>query len=63
MISARYRNTLKKEFYKFGVPWIYEPLKIDKNPRNKKPKGHKRAQEKIVRYLIYSIIKNKGLIK
>lgn len=52
MISARYRNTLKKEFFKFGVPWIYEPLKIDKNPRNKKPKGHKRAQEKIVRYLI-----------
>jgi len=32
---------LKKEFRIVNLPWIYDPIKDIKNPRNKKPKGTK----------------------
>ena len=51
-ISLRYKNVLKKEFLKNGVPWLFEPVKVDINPRHKTPKGHKRSQEKIVRLFV-----------
>ncbi|KAM3140303.1 hypothetical protein pb186bvf_007659 [Paramecium bursaria] len=43
-ISGRYKALLRKQFYIHGVPWIYDaPKTDDKNPRHKKPKGHKNA--------------------
>lgn len=51
LISNRYRQMLKKEFRLAHVPWPLETIgnspKI--NPRNKKPKGHKDDQLKMIK--------------
>lgn len=42
-ISGRYKAELRRQFHMHGLPWIYDPPRDDsKNPRHKKPKGHKR---------------------
>lgn len=47
-ISSRYKAMLRKEFLMANVPWPLEkPKKM--NPRDKKPKGHKAEQLKIIR--------------
>lgn len=51
-ISGRYRQVLKKEFRAAGVPWVLDSGKqntVKINPRNKKPKGHKAEQLKIIK--------------
>jgi len=48
MISSRYQAMLKKEFIMANVPWPIEKLEKS-NPRNKKPKGHKTEQLKIIK--------------
>ena len=47
-ISNRYKQMLRKEFRLALVPWPLEVLK-KKNPRNKKPKGHKAEQIKVIK--------------
>lgn len=46
-ISSRYKASLKKHFQLAGLPWIYESnIPTTKNPRHKKPKGHKHEMKK-----------------
>ena len=47
-ISGRYQAMLRKEFIMANVPWPFEKPEKS-NPRNKKPKGHKAEQLKIIR--------------
>lgn len=50
-LSGRYKQILRNEFRIAGVPWVIDPAKAQplpkNNPRNKKPKGHKKNDLKI----------------
>lgn len=50
IIGGRYHHYLRKQFLLNNVPWIYDKeVDSSKNPRNKKPKGHKSEKNKIIR--------------
>jgi hypothetical protein len=52
-VGARYRNVLRKEFLKAGVPWEYDPIKFkkpnSKHPFQKPPKLSKKYEIKAIR--------------
>ncbi|CAG9335330.1 unnamed protein product [Blepharisma stoltei] len=49
-LSARYRNVLRKEFLKAGVPWEYDPVKAPgRHPYDRAPKIPARYRNKAIR--------------
>lgn len=49
-LTSRYRNVLKKEFLKAGVPWEYDPVKPPgRHPYDRAPKIPARYRNKAIR--------------
>ena len=45
-LGGRYRNVLRKEFLKAGVPWEFEQPKSARHPFHRAPKGNKDQRTK-----------------